>query len=140
MQPKDNRPHYQLHSKPSYIDEGYSMTRTEAPKDFVGRGEVNLARTTPELPNRSLLDDCCRHVSQIGNFVLTVWPGNLAPDNANLGAADLLLSAVDVGDLLAEVEAGKLSALSFWSRGIGEPYLAALVSSTPSILIRLVPG
>ena len=26
------------------------MTRTEAPKDLVGRGWVNLARTTPELP------------------------------------------------------------------------------------------
>ena len=33
-----------------YINEGYSITRTEAPKDFVGSGEVNLARTTPELP------------------------------------------------------------------------------------------
>lgn len=30
------------------------MTRTEAPKDFVGRGEVNLARTTPELPGAVL--------------------------------------------------------------------------------------
>lgn len=66
MQPKDNRPHYQLHSKPSYIDEGYSMTRTEAPKDFVGRGEVNLARTTPELPNRRLLDDCRGRISYLG--------------------------------------------------------------------------
>lgn len=26
------------------------MTRTEAPKDFEGRGDANLARTTPELP------------------------------------------------------------------------------------------
>ena len=26
------------------------MTRTEAPKDLVGRGWRNLARTTPELP------------------------------------------------------------------------------------------
>lgn len=26
------------------------MTRTEAPKDFEGRGWANLARTTPELP------------------------------------------------------------------------------------------
>lgn len=26
------------------------MMRTEAPKDLVGRGEENLARTTPELP------------------------------------------------------------------------------------------
>lgn len=31
--------------------------------------------------------------------------GDLAPDHADLGAADLLLSPVDVGDLLAEVEA-----------------------------------
>lgn len=51
MQPNENRPHYQLQPKPFfYIEEGYSMTRTEAPKDLVGRGEVNLARTTPELP------------------------------------------------------------------------------------------
>ena len=34
----------------NYIEDGYNMTRTEAPKDLVGRGEVNLARTTPELP------------------------------------------------------------------------------------------
>lgn len=34
----------------TYIEEGYSITRTDAPKDLVGRGEVNLARTTPELP------------------------------------------------------------------------------------------
>lgn len=32
------------------------MTRTEAPKDFVGRGEENLARTTPELP----VKQCCQ--------------------------------------------------------------------------------
>jgi hypothetical protein len=38
-----------------YIDEGYSMIRTEAPKDLEGRGLVNLARTTPELPV-SILD------------------------------------------------------------------------------------
>ena len=33
-----------------YIDEGYSMIRTEAPKDFGGRLWRNCARTTPELP------------------------------------------------------------------------------------------
>lgn len=32
-------------------------------------------------------------------------PGDLAPDHANLGSADLLLSLVDIRDLLAEVEA-----------------------------------
>lgn len=31
--------------------------------------------------------------------------GDLAPDHADLGAADLLGATVDVGDLLAEVEA-----------------------------------
>ena len=31
--------------------------------------------------------------------------GNLAPDHPDLGAADLLLALVDVGNLLAEVEA-----------------------------------
>jgi hypothetical protein len=34
-----------------------------------------------------------------------VWSGNLAPDHADLGAADLLLASVDVGDLLASIEA-----------------------------------
>ena len=34
----------------NYMEEGYSMMRTEAPKDLAGRGVVNLARTTPELP------------------------------------------------------------------------------------------
>lgn len=52
MQPNENRP-LTTNSSPKpffYIDEGYSMTRTEAPKDLEGRGEVNLARTTPEFP------------------------------------------------------------------------------------------
>lgn len=34
----------------NYIEEGYSMTRTEAPKDLGGRLLRNLARTTPLLP------------------------------------------------------------------------------------------
>jgi hypothetical protein len=32
-------------------------------------------------------------------------PGDLSPDHPDLGAADLLLSPVDIGDLLAKVEA-----------------------------------
>lgn len=32
-------------------------------------------------------------------------PGDLAPDDANLRSTDLLLGPVDVGDLLAQVEA-----------------------------------
>lgn len=71
--------------------------------------------------------------------------GNLAPDHADLGAADLLLATVDEGDLLAEVEAVfaltlvLLPSPSFSARDC-ETYLAAFVLSTPSILIRLVPG
>ena len=34
----------------------------------------------------------------------TVCPGDLAPDDADLGASDLLLAAVDVCDPLAQVE------------------------------------
>lgn len=67
-------------------------------------------------------------------------PGDLAPDHADLRSPDLLLSPVDVGDLLAEVEAAK----QYQYAGSGtdhreETYLAALVSSTPSIFTRLVP-
>lgn len=68
---------------------------------------------------------------------------DLAPDHADLGAADLLLALVHKGDLLAEVEAVKMvsSADSYETHGFGAvTYLAAGVSSTPSILIRLVLG
>ena len=76
-------------------------------------------------------------------------PGDLAPDDADLGAPDLLLAPVDVGDLLAKVEAAHdgqhirrvpLGPQSPPSIASAETYLAALVLSTPSILIRLVPG
>ena len=35
-----------------YMEEGYSITRTEAPKERGGRLCLNCARTTPELPGR----------------------------------------------------------------------------------------
>ena len=79
------------------------MMRTDAPKDLEGRGFVNLARTTPELPVRG------------GQFLPlrfershqrhTVWPRHLAPDHADLGSTDLLLAPIDISDLLAEIEA-----------------------------------
>jgi hypothetical protein len=34
-----------------------------------------------------------------------MWPGHLAPDDPDLGAAHLLLAPVDIRNLLAEVEA-----------------------------------
>jgi len=41
-----------------------------------------------------------------------VRAGDLAPDDADLGTADLLLSLVDVGDLLAEVEVGSVGVIN----------------------------
>lgn len=41
----------------------------------------------------------------------TVWTGDLAPDDADLGSTDLLASAVDESDLLSKVEVGALSVL-----------------------------
>lgn len=37
--------------------------------------------------------------------LFTMRSGDLAPDNTDLGSTDLLLATVDVGDLLAQVEA-----------------------------------
>ncbi len=34
-----------------------------------------------------------------------MWPGNLSPDNSDLGSSDLLLRTVDESNLLSEVEA-----------------------------------
>lgn len=73
--------------------------------------------------------------------------GDLAPDDADLAAADLLLATVDESNTLAEVEAAKRNATLVHRlgeflvsvRGVST-YLAPLTSSTPSILIRLVPG
>lgn len=39
------------------------MIRTEAPKDFEGRGLANLARTTPELPSLRALARSFRRLS-----------------------------------------------------------------------------
>lgn len=43
---------------------------------------------------------------------VSVRAGNLAPDDAELGAANLLLGLVDVGDLLAEVEVGSVGVVN----------------------------
>ena len=51
----------------------------------------------------------------------TVCSSNLAPDDANLGAADLLLCAVDICDTLSEVERsglGVVDALNQDERGV----------------------
>ena len=35
----------------------------------------------------------------------TMWPGDLAPDDSNLGPSNQLLRSIDKGNLLAEIEA-----------------------------------
>lgn len=73
-----------------------------------------------------------------------MWSGNLSPDNSDLGSSNLSLRTVDESDLLAEVETGfTVSIVGSHSQHFVPPretYVAALVSSTPSILIKLVPG
>lgn len=68
-----------------------------------------------------------------------MWAGDLAPDHANLRSPDLTLGSVDECDLLSGIEAiielDRGSSIdAIYGRGI---YLAALVSSTPSSLIKL---
>jgi hypothetical protein len=79
------------------------MMRTEAPKDLAGRGFVNFARTTPELPVDQRSARSCKLAAQLSEP--TMWPRHLAPNDADLGAAHLLLAPVDIRHLLAQVEA-----------------------------------
>ncbi len=64
----------------SYIEDGYNITLTDAPKDLGGRLRLNCARTTPELPGGSVsLNSSINYPAQH-----TMWPGNLAPNDSNL--------------------------------------------------------
>lgn len=64
----------------SYIEDGYNITLTDAPKDLGGRLRLNCARTTPELPRESV----SLNSSITSPVQHTMWPGNLAPDDSNL--------------------------------------------------------
>lgn len=104
------------------------MTRTLAPKDLGGRLDLNCARTAPELPvipisvstllsqPQPLLQTSISnaHISSSNpsnaagsGKVRTVRAGDGAPDGPDLRATDVLVGAVDEGDLLATVEARK---------------------------------
>jgi hypothetical protein len=68
-------------AKPSsYIEDGYNITLTDAPKDLGGRLRLNCARTTPELPDKgiSINPSDCFDVQR------TMWSSNLAPNNPDL--------------------------------------------------------
>ena len=47
MQPNSRK------DRPFYIEDGYNIILTDAPKDFGGRLRLNCARTTPEFPVHS---------------------------------------------------------------------------------------
>lgn len=73
----NRRPCNQLPNQSSYIEDGYSITRTDAPKDLGGRFRLNCARTTPERPG----DHIRRILKGAAEFERTVWSGDLAPDD-----------------------------------------------------------
>ena len=63
-----------------YIEDGYNITRTDAPNDLGGRLRLNCARTTPEFPEWKH-----KYSFQLQWISLhTMWSGNLAPDNSDL--------------------------------------------------------
>lgn len=69
--------------------------------------------------------------------------GDLAPDDADLGAADLLLATVDVGNALAVVEGGSLGvvdALDLDERGVlPQGVLGALERDVLAPVVREEP-
>ena len=68
----------------------------------------------------------------------TVWPSDLAPDYPDVRAANLTLRPVNESNLLAQVEAAIVLVGRPKSQSMSSAtYFAALVSSTPSILIKL---
>lgn len=70
-----------------------------------------------------------------------MWPGDLAPDNPYLASPDLLGCPVDESDLLSEVETAEpVRPNCLLDRADTESYVAALGSSTPSILTNEVLG
>lgn len=89
MQPNINRPHYQLQPETSQL--------------YRGGVQHDTNRSTERLSGKGGGKSCA------DDSRVAVWPGDLAPDDADLRSTDLLLSAVDVGNLLAQVEVGSRS-------------------------------
>jgi hypothetical protein len=87
-------------------------------KVFGGRLDLNLARTTPLLPVVVLAKSMVGYRKKVH----TVWSGDLAPDNPDLGAPDGALSPVDVGYALTGIplrSCGVVDALELEQRSSG---------------------
>jgi hypothetical protein len=76
------------------------------------------------------------------NAGVAVRPGDLAPDDTDLGALDGALGAVDVCALVSACSHAASSYLRLYVQATRLPayHCAAAVSSTPSSLSREVPG
>lgn len=105
MQPNENRPHYQLQPEALFLYRRRVQHDTNGSTERLGgKGGGELGADDAGVSCRDTLDDCsCRRSP--GRVLITVWSGDLAPDHADLGAADLLLAPVDESNLLAEIEA-----------------------------------
>lgn len=68
-------------------------------------GELGANDTGVSWFAKSVCASGAAKISWSKGVVYTVGAGDLAPDDAELGSANLLLGLVDVGDLLAKVEA-----------------------------------
>lgn len=110
MQPNENRPQYQLRPGPLLDRRGVQHNTNRSTERLRGerRGELGaddagVACAEEKSVHVVLIARGSLPLSKL--FEHTVRPGDLAPDHADLGAADLPRCAVDVGDLLAQVEA-----------------------------------
>ena len=83
----------------AHMDEGYSITRTEAPKERGGRLRLNCARTTPELPrSKSYVSDevtIDKENSNNKDTRRTMCVDNRSPNHSQLGAAHLFTRTID---------------------------------------------
>lgn len=86
---------------PIYIDDGYNIIRTDAPKDLGGRLRLNCALTIPELPKIMLVID-----SLVKTYPesFTMWSSDLAPNNSYLSSSDLSMRTIYESNFFTEVE------------------------------------
>lgn len=92
MQPNENRPHYQLQPEALFLYRRRVQHDTNGSTERLGgegRGELGADDTR-----------------------VSVRAGDLAPDDADLGTADLLLAPVDESNLLSKVEVGGVGVIN----------------------------
>ena len=84
------------------MDEGYNMTRIEAPKERGGRLCLNWARTAPEFPRSKL-----RQIMTFGTITevkRTMDIDDGSPNHSYLATPNLFARTVDKCTALSEIE------------------------------------